>query len=102
MEQDKHRLFMDVDFADSNIILCYKNRIWLYNYERNTNSSVEFEPDLTIVNAKMQTVSKRNLTKRDKLLAGSDGLLYANILSNGTVIVWNVRILALLSFPSVL
>ena len=91
VEQDKHRLFMDVDFADSNIILCYKNRIWLYNYERNTNSSVEFEPDLTIVNAKMQTVSKRNLTKRDKLLAGSDGLLYANILSNGTVIVWNVR-----------
>lgn len=91
VEQDSHRLFMDVDFADSNVILSYKNRIWLYNYERNTTSSVEFEPDLTVLNAKMQTVPRRMLTRRDTLLAGSDGLLYANILSNGTVIVWNVR-----------
>lgn len=91
VEQDNHRLFMDVDFADSNVILCYKNKIWLYNYERKITSSMEFEPDLTVLNAKMQTVPKRMLSRRDTLLAGSDGLLYANILSNGTVIVWNVR-----------
>lgn len=90
-ERERYRLFMDVDFADSNVIISYKDSITVFNYEYNTTSSVQIPSGLTVMKGQMQAMPRRMVHKRDPSLAGSDGLLYANILSDDSVIVWNVR-----------
>lgn len=90
-QSEKHRLFMDVDFGDHNVILSYKSSIRVISLAKKTTTKVKIPPGVTVMKATMQTTPDRMSAKREVLLAGSDGLLYANILSNDTVIVWNVR-----------
>lgn len=92
--EDLERCFMDVDHGDSNVIMCYQSKIKIINYKNLNNiirKEVVLPEDAVVIEAKLQTVPHHKLYNRDPEIAGGDGLMYANILSDDTVIVWNLR-----------
>lgn len=86
--------FVDVDYGDSNIVICYESTIKVVNFKNLGNirlKEVMLPSDVSILESKFQTVPYNKLHSRDSEIAGSDGLMCANILSDDTVIVWNIR-----------
>ncbi|KAK6454027.1 F-box ubiquitin ligase [Scheffersomyces xylosifermentans] len=86
---------LDVDFGDSNIIVCYQSIIKVFNFKDLNNirtRELRLKDDVVVEKCKLQTMSNsRVLGTRNPQVIGGDGLLFANSLSDDTVIVWNVR-----------
>lgn len=82
--------FFDVDFPDSNSIIASGLSIKVVNFSNGFRFRLLVLPDILIRVTKLQSVPEGR-TRRDPKLAGGDGLLCANILSDETVIVWDVR-----------
>lgn len=94
--------FMDVDYGDSNIVICYKTAIKVVNFKAPENirlKEVIVPDDVNIIDSKFQTVPSNKLRNRDSEIAGSDGLMCANILDDDSVIVWNIRDSATQTIP---
>lgn len=86
--------FVGVDYGDSNVVICYESTIKVVNFKSLGNirlKEVILPDDVSILKSKFQTVPYNKLHNRDPEIAGSDGLMCANILSDDTVIVWNIR-----------
>lgn len=88
---------LDVDFGGSNVIVSYRQHIVVFRFDdlsAITKSTISIPRGLTSVYSALQTTNPTKLNSRnsrDVSLAGKDGLLYANSLSDGSVVVWNVR-----------
>jgi len=88
---------LDVDFGDYNIIICYMSIIKVFHFRDISHvytRQLELEDGVYITRSQMQTVRPRKveiLGTRDTNVAGKDGLLYGNVLSDSSVIIWNVR-----------
>lgn len=91
---DNNKAFMDVDYGDCNIILSYENQIRVFNF-KDLNLILTREYNFTqgekTRKVAMQSIPPSKLLKRDVTVAGADGLFYANVLSDDTVFVWNLR-----------
>lgn len=88
---------LDIDFGDYNIILCYRNAINVYNFRNIENilhRQLILDDGITIVKSQLQTTAFRKVSivgTRDLTVAGKDGLFYGNVLSDTSVIIWNIR-----------
>ncbi|KAK6463290.1 hypothetical protein DFJ63DRAFT_334834 [Scheffersomyces coipomensis] len=86
---------LDVDFADFNIIINYKRYIKVYNFKDLNNilmKDLTLPDHITITISKMQDLTlSRQKRARNKNIIGKDGLLFANLLSDDRIIIWNVR-----------
>lgn len=82
--------FLDIDFADSNVVIVSGLTIKVVNFNGDFRLRQLVLPDTLVRLTKLQTVPESR-TRRDPKLAGGDGLLCANILSDETVIVWDIR-----------
>lgn len=85
---------MDVDHGDLNVVISYNSQIKVVNFKdiKNIRLKEVLIPDsVNIIASKLQTAPPNKLRNRDPEIAGSDGLMYANILDDDTVIVWNIR-----------
>lgn len=85
---------LDVDFAYLNVIYCYRNVILVYDI-LGFDSDIGYREDIPkkslhfdgeVIQSTMQVQ-----TKDMRQAAGRDGLLYANVLSDNSVVVWNIR-----------
>lgn len=83
---------LDVDYGSQRIIVCYKSSIRVFSF---CNSLVQRELDLNkdeqILESHFQIASNHKFLNRNSNLVGQDGLLYGNLVSDGSIIVWNVR-----------
>lgn len=86
----KDLMFVDVDYGDNKVILTCGYKVTVVDYI-NHKIKKSWTSDIPILYAKLQTVQLKKLFTRDKSLAGLDGLLYAHVLENQTVVIWNVR-----------
>lgn len=79
----------DVDFFDLSVILGYNNIFRVFHISGNEYLETEGEspPDTIIIDGTIQDCSK----ERDDSVAGGDGRLYALILSDGSVCVFELR-----------
>ncbi|EGV65936.1 hypothetical protein PSN45_003259 [Yamadazyma tenuis] len=80
---------IDIDFGDNNIVICSENHIRVVDYSDPTIFIRRLDLGFNIKRGKLQQLGHR--TRRDTSLVGKDGLYYANVLDDDTVIVWNVR-----------
>lgn len=84
-----HQTIIDFDFGDGNLILCSGNKIRVINFSDETIFIRTLDLPIDIKLGKMQ---KQNLKpRREKSLVGEDGLYYANVLEDESVIIWNIR-----------
>lgn len=83
---DAASLHVDVDFGDTNVVISWYNHIFVYNWVHQRTRRAQLPARVTY--SRMQTAEARS---RVPYACGGDGLLYANVLSNDTVIVWNLR-----------
>lgn len=87
-------LFVDIDFGGSNIIICLQSMIKVINYKNLQDirfRELVLADGVETTKGKLQTLSHYKLHSRDDQIVGHDGLFYANILSDDSVIIWNVR-----------
>lgn len=94
LDTSEYRSFLDVDFGGYNAIVSHRSIILLINFSDVDDIKVRsllLPKDITVVKAKLQTMPEHHMYDYDPKLAGSDGLIYANLLSDGSVILWNVR-----------
>ncbi|RCK61005.1 Ubiquitin ligase complex F-box protein UFO1 [Candida viswanathii] len=83
---------LDVDYGSQRIIICYKSCIRVFNFFDNLNHrELNLEKDVQIVESRFQIASNHKFLNRNPNLVGQDGLLYGNLLSDGSLIVWNAR-----------
>ncbi|KAK6198816.1 F-box ubiquitin ligase [Scheffersomyces amazonensis] len=86
---------LDVDFGDFNIVVCHVNTIKTYNFRDLNNilqRSLQLDNSKTIRRSTMQGVlPNRSGSSRNNNIVGSDGLLFANLLSDDSIIIWNIR-----------
>lgn len=86
------RSSLNVDFGGENIIICHDKSIRVYDFHCTGIRKLDFENDgETIVQTQLQTVTKTSLNNVNLNVVGGDGLLCGNLLSDGSIIVWNVR-----------
>ncbi|CUM65785.1 uncharacterized protein PRCAT00003433001 [Priceomyces carsonii] len=88
------RCFMDFDSGGKNVIISYDKHIRAVNFESLDEvriKGIDLEESIITLRAKMQIVDLRRPLKQDASIVGGDGLLYANVLSDDSVIIWNVR-----------
>ena len=82
---------LDVDFGGKNIIFSYKSKISVFGFEGSGSRTLKLNDGVEVVKSQFQTCLKNRLTNVNTHIAGHDGLLYANLLSDDSIIVWNVR-----------
>lgn len=86
---------LDVDFGNSNIVVCYQSIVKVFNFKDLNNiheRQVVLPEGVFVIKSKMQTISNNKINgTRNPRIIGGDGLLFANSLSDDTVIIWNVR-----------
>lgn len=76
---------IDFDFDDDNLIVHQSREAIVFNYRSQSVSSISFPMDVKF--GKLQ----HSRGKRNPLLVGKDGLFYATVLIDDTVVVWSVR-----------
>ena len=94
LDISEYRSFLDVDFGGCNAIVSHSSLILLISFGVVDDIKVRsllLPKDITVAKAKLQTIPEHHMYDYDPKLAGSDGLIYANLLSDGNVILWNVR-----------
>lgn len=85
---------LDVDYGNSNVVLAYGSTIQAVNYTDPKNvriKTLRLPEDVRVLKTQFQTCSRNKLNNARKSIVGKDALLVANMLSDGSVIVWNVR-----------
>lgn len=88
---------LDVDFGDANAIFTYESTIQVVNFSDVNNlrtKSLHLPNGVRVVKSQFQTCSPNKIgiyNSRNVSIVGKDALLFANVLSNGSVMVWNVR-----------
>lgn len=84
------RWWVEVDFGFDKVVFMNRSKIIIVDYiESKLFKSLELP--CSIREGEIQTTRPLKLIKYDKTIAGSDGILYCNLLSDNTVIVWNIR-----------
>lgn len=81
---------LDVDFGGENIIISRGKSIRVYDFHCTGIRKLDFE-DESVVLTQFQTVGKTSLHNVNPNVVGGDGLLCGNLLSDGSIIIWNVR-----------
>ena len=66
-----------------------------HNY---SHRELKLEKDIEIIDSHFQ-IAPQQVFNRNTYVVGQDGLLYGNLLSDGSVIIWNVREDSLLITP---
>lgn len=83
---------LDVDYGSQRIIICYKSSIRVFGFGNSlVQRELELNNDVQILESHFQIASNHKFLNRNPNLVGQDGLLYGNLLSDGSIIVWNVR-----------
>ncbi|KAG7660739.1 uncharacterized protein J8A68_005701 [[Candida] subhashii] len=83
--------FFDVDYASHSIIISHLSVIKVFNFETERERQLILPDDTIIMKSQMQTVRPSKIYNRNPSIIGKDGLLYANLLSDDSVIIWNIR-----------
>ncbi|CAH2350987.1 hypothetical protein CLIB1423_02S09714 [[Candida] railenensis] len=84
------RWWVEVDFGFDKVIFMHGSKIIIVDYiESKLFKSLELQ--CPIRGGEIQTTRPLKLIKYDKTIAGSDGILYSNLLSDNSVLVWNIR-----------
>ncbi|KAI5954817.1 hypothetical protein KGF57_003841 [Candida theae] len=82
---------LDVDFGRQSIIICRDRSVRVYDFYCTGVRRLDLE-DAVVVSTQLQTADKRSLSNvNSNAVVGGDGLLCGNLLSDGSIIVWNVR-----------
>ncbi|CAH6722096.1 hypothetical protein CLIB1444_08S01794 [[Candida] jaroonii] len=76
---------INFDFDDDNLIIHHSKDAVVFNYRDETTSTITFPMDVKF--GKLQN----SRGKRNPLLVGKDGLFYATILIDDTIVIWSVR-----------
>ncbi|KAL6453532.1 UFO1 Ubiquitin ligase complex F-box protein UFO1 [Candida maltosa Xu316] len=87
----KHKNKMDVDYGSQQVIISYKSIIKAFNFVTHGERQLHLPQDVEILESHFQTATTNKFINRNTNLVGRDGLLYGNLLSDGSIIVWNVR-----------
>ncbi|CAK9438412.1 uncharacterized protein LODBEIA_P26360 [Lodderomyces beijingensis] len=83
---------LDVDFGGKKIILSYKSTIRVYDFEGPGVRKLDLADGVEVIDSQFQTCSKNKLySLNTNRCVGHDGLLYGSMLSDSSIIVWNVR-----------
>lgn len=87
---EANNLFVDVDFGDCSVVLSYYSVIKVYDFEGLKVRELPLPEGVVVEKSVMQTIPEHR-GHRDESIVGFDGVFMASVLSNDTVIVWNVR-----------
>ncbi|KHC68665.1 ubiquitin ligase complex F-box protein UFO1 [Candida albicans P75010] len=92
---------LDVDYGTQKIIICYKSfiRVFYFDNHNYSHRELKLEKDIEIIDSHFQIAPPNKFFNRNTYVVGQDGLLYGNLLSDGSVIIWNVREDSLLITP---
>lgn len=83
---------LDVDYGSQKIIICYDSFIRVFNFfDDLVQKELNLANDVKILESRFQVTTSQKLLNRNTNLVGQDGLLYGNLLTDGSIIVWNVR-----------
>lgn len=79
----------DIDFPDNNIVMCDETNIRIFHFEGSNVTVLQgSSPPGTLIE---EGTMQKSTLKRNRMLAGNDGLLYAITLTDGSVCVFNIR-----------
>ncbi|KAI3406384.2 hypothetical protein KGF56_000865 [Candida oxycetoniae] len=83
---------LDVDFAGRNIILSHKSTVQVFRFEGSGTKTLKLSNGVRIVCSQFQECLRNKLIYSNNFnIIGHDGLLYGHLLSDSSIIVWNVR-----------
>ncbi|CCE82480.1 Piso0_002207 [Millerozyma farinosa CBS 7064] len=91
--ENKERCVIDFDYGSTSVILSYENIIRCFTFDASNIERRELILPYNVHSVKgvVQTAPRTRTHNRETYLAGGDGLLYANILSDDSILVWNIR-----------
>ncbi|KAI5955644.1 hypothetical protein KGF54_001146 [Candida jiufengensis] len=82
---------LDVDYGGKNIILSYKSTIKVFSFHGIGIRKLDLEDGVIIIESKFQTCNSNKLINMNDNVIGKDGLFYGNLLSDNSIIIWNIR-----------
>lgn len=85
-----HKNSFDVDFGGESIIITHGKSVRVYDFHCAGIRKLDFENEAIIL-TQLQTVAKSNLHNVNANVVGGGGLVCGSLLSDGSIVIWNVR-----------
>lgn len=82
---------LDVDYGTKKVIICYKSHIQVFYFDNHSHREMKLDQNVEVIDSRFQIATSNKFFNRNTYVVGQDGLLYGNLLSDGSVIIWNVR-----------